>query len=45
MKVRALKPLNVKGRTVKEGSEVELSDEVAKKLIATKAVEEIKVTK
>lgn len=42
MKVRVLKPLNHKGKTVKENKVVELEDVTAKKLIELKAVEEIK---
>lgn len=43
MKVRALKLLNYKGRTVQKDEEIELEDEdAAKKLIEVKAVEEVK---
>jgi hypothetical protein len=42
LKVRVLKPLNHKGKTVKENKVVELEDVTAKKLIELKAVEEIK---
>ena len=45
MKVRALVPLNHKGRTVQKGEEIELEDEsAAKTLITCEAVEEIKDT-
>ena len=45
MKVRALKPLNHKGRTVAKDEIIELEDEVAAKtLIEVKAVEEVKET-
>ena len=45
MKVKALEPLNHKGRTVQKGEEIELEDEsAAKTLIACEAVEEVKET-
>lgn len=45
MKVRVLKPVNHKNRTVKVGEVIELDDDVAaKKLIEVKAVEEVKET-
>lgn len=44
MKVRALKPLNYKGKTVNKNEVIELDDAVCKKLIEAKAVEEIKET-
>ena len=42
MKVRALKQVNHKDRTVKVGEVIELDDVAAKKLIEVKAVEEVK---
>ncbi|OCL85743.1 hypothetical protein AAX26_01810 [Aliarcobacter thereius] len=45
MKVRVLKPLNHKNKTVNKGLILDLEDVVAKKLIEKKAVEEIKETK
>lgn len=45
MKVRALQPLNNKGKTVEKGKVIELDDVAAKKLIDIKAVEEIKEQK
>ncbi|WP_418180745.1 hypothetical protein ACNSOL_01360 [Aliarcobacter lanthieri] len=45
MKLRALKPLNHKGKTVEVGKIVEIDDVVAKKLIEAKAAEEIKEQK
>lgn len=45
MKVKAIVPLNHKGRTVAIDEIIELEDEVAAKtLIETKAVEEVKDT-
>ncbi|WP_026804684.1 DUF7210 family protein [Aliarcobacter lanthieri] len=45
MKLKALKPLNHKGKTVEVGKIVEIDDVVAKKLIEVKAAEEIKEVK
>lgn len=42
MKVKVLKPVNHKNRTVKVGEVIELDDVTAKKLIEIKAVEEVK---
>ena len=44
MKVRVLKPVKHKNRTVKAGEVIELDDVAAKKLIEVKAVEEVKET-
>ena len=44
MKVRVLKPVNHKDRTVEVGEVIELDDVAAKKLIEVKAVEEEKET-
>lgn len=45
MRVRALEPLNHKGRTVAVGEIIELEDEgAAKELIRVKAVEEVKAS-
>ncbi len=45
MTIKALKPLNHKGKTVEKGKVIELDDMTAKKLIDKKAVEEIKEQK
>ena len=45
MRVKTLKPLHHKGKTVEVGKEIELDDVAAKKLIDIKAVEEIKEQK
>lgn len=45
MRVEVLRPLNLKGRTVSVGKIIELDDVTAKKLIGSKAVEEIKELK
>ena len=45
MTIKALKPLNYKGKTVETGKIIELDDMTAKKLVEIKAVEEIKEQK
>jgi hypothetical protein len=44
VRVRALEPLNHKGRTARIGEVIELEDEAAKTLIKLEKVEEVKDT-